>query len=60
MLTIIVLAIDLHIRVLDPVPVIAAINGHIFAGGMVLALSCDYRIMTDGSKRNAWMSMNEV
>ena len=52
--------IDLHVRVLDPVPVIAAINGHTFAGGMVLALSCDYRIMTDGSKRNAWMSMNEV
>lgn len=27
---------------------------------MILALSCDYRVMTDGSKRNAWMCMNEV
>ena len=35
-------------------------NGHTFAGGMCLALACDYRIMIDGSKRNAWMSMNEV
>ena len=42
------------------VPVIAAINGHSFAGGMILAMACDYRVMTDGSKRNAWMSMNEV
>ena len=42
------------------VPVIAAVNGHSFAGGMVLAMACDYRVMTDGTKRNAWMSMNEV
>lgn len=23
-------------------------------------MACDYRVMTDGSKRNAWMCMNEV
>ena len=27
---------------------------------MGLAMACDYRVMTDGSKRNAWISMNEV
>jgi len=43
-----------------PIPTIAAINGHCFAGGMILSLCCDYRIMTDGSNRNAWMCMNEV
>ena len=42
------------------VPTVAAINGHCFAGGMMLALCCDYRVMTDGGKRNAWMCMNEV
>ncbi|KZT29700.1 ClpP/crotonase [Neolentinus lepideus HHB14362 ss-1] len=45
---------------LFPIPTIAAINGHCFAGGMMLTLACDYRVMTDGSKKNAWMSMNEV
>ncbi|KAI0686433.1 ClpP/crotonase-like domain-containing protein [Cytidiella melzeri] len=43
-----------------PIPTIAAVNGHCFAGGMVLALSCDYRVMTDGATRRAWMCMNEV
>jgi len=43
-----------------PIPVVAAMNGHTFAGGMILALSCDYRVMVDGKKRNAWMCMNEV
>jgi Enoyl-CoA hydratase/isomerase len=42
------------------VPTIAAINGHCFAAGWMTALACDYRVMTDGSKRNAWMCMNEV
>ena len=42
------------------VPVIAAVNGHTFAGGMALAMACDYRVMTDGSKRNAFICMNEV
>jgi len=43
-----------------PIPTIAAINGHCFAGAMMLSLACDYRVMTDGSKRNAWITMNEV
>ncbi|KAE9408376.1 ClpP/crotonase [Gymnopus androsaceus JB14] len=43
-----------------PIPTIAAINGHCFAGGFMLSMACDYRVMTDGSKRRAWLSMNEV
>lgn len=43
-----------------PIPTVAALNGHTFAGAMILSLSCDYRVMVDGSKRNAWMCMNEV
>jgi len=43
-----------------PIPTIAAINGHCFAGGLMLSMACDYRVMTDGSKRNCWLSMNEV
>jgi enoyl-CoA hydratase/carnithine racemase len=42
------------------VPTVAAINGHCFAGAFMFALTCDYRVMTDGSKRNAWMCMNEA
>jgi len=42
------------------VPTVAAINGHCFAAGAMLALACDYRVMTDGAKRNAWLCMNEV
>src|SRR3546814_17287786 len=34
-----------------PVPVAAAINGHAPAGGCVLALCCDYRVMADGPSR---------
>ncbi|KAF9048516.1 ClpP/crotonase-like domain-containing protein [Panaeolus papilionaceus] len=49
------------VRILTfPIPVIAAINGHCYAGGFMLSLVCDYRIMTDGSSRNAWLCMNEV
>lgn len=40
-----------------PLVTVAAINGHCFAGGMLLALCCDYRLMTTG---RGWMSMNEV
>ncbi|KAF9790443.1 ClpP/crotonase-like domain-containing protein [Thelephora terrestris] len=43
-----------------PIPTLAAINGHCFAGGMMLALCCDYRVMTDGERRNTWMCMNEI
>ena len=38
----------------------AAINGHCFAAGAIISLACDYRVMTDGAKRNAWMCMNEI
>ncbi|WVQ97034.1 hypothetical protein IAU59_004144 [Kwoniella sp. CBS 9459] len=40
-----------------PLVTIAAINGHAFAGGMILALSCDYRIMTSGK---GYLCMNEL
>ena len=32
-------------------PVVAAINGHAVAGGMILALCCDYRIAVPGPSR---------
>ncbi len=40
-----------------PKPTIAAINGHAVAGGCVLAICCDYRIMAKG---NILMGLNEV
>ncbi len=40
-----------------PVPVAAAINGHAPAGGCVLALCCDYRVMADGPFR---IGLNET
>lgn len=40
-----------------PVPVIAAINGHSPAGGAVLAMFCDERIMADGA---FCIGLNEV
>ena len=30
---------------LSPVPIIAALNGHTFAAGAMIALACDYRVM---------------
>src|SRR5688572_30118863 len=38
-------------------PVVAAINGHAIAGGCVLALMADYRIMAEGPAR---IGLNEV
>ena len=32
-------------------PLVAAINGHAIAGGCVMALGCDYRVMADGGGR---------
>ncbi len=41
----------------SPVPVVAAITGHSPAGGAVLALYCDFRIMAEGKYR---IGLNEV
>ena len=41
----------------SPLPVVAAIGGHSPAGGCVLALCCDYRIMARGPFR---IDLNEV
>ncbi len=41
----------------SPIPVAAAIDGHSPAGGCVLALCCDYRIMARGDFR---IGLNEV
>jgi len=54
---------ELHVirsLTLTKVPTIAAINGHCYAGGLMLSLVCDYRVMVDGSVKNAWLCMNEV
>ena len=34
-----------------PLPVVAAVNGHAIAGGCVLALQCDVRLMAEGTAR---------
>ena len=41
----------------SPIPVVAAITGHSPAGGAVLAIFCDYRIMARGPYR---IGLNEV
>ncbi len=40
-----------------PIPLVAAVTGHSPAGGAVLALFCDYRVMADGPYR---IGLNEV
>lgn len=42
---------------LYPKPLVAALNGHTVAGGCMLALACDYRIMAAGKGR---ISLNEL
>jgi len=42
---------------LAPMPIVAAVNGHAPAGGAVLSLYCDRRIMVSGRAR---MGLNEV
>ncbi len=46
-----------HRAYLFPKPVIGALNGHTVAGGCLLALACDYRIMVKGKAR---MGLNEI
>ena len=41
----------------SPVPVVAALDGHAPAGGCVLALCCDYRVMASGPYR---IGLNET
>jgi Delta3-Delta2-enoyl-CoA isomerase len=42
---------------LYPKPVVAALNGHTMAGGCMLALACDHRVMITS---NAKISLNEI
>lgn len=42
---------------LSEIPIVAAITGHSPAGGAVLAIHCDYRVMADGDFR---VGLNEV
>lgn len=42
---------------LYPKPVVAALNGHAIAGGCMLALSCDGRVMAAGKAK---VSLNEI
>jgi enoyl-CoA hydratase/carnithine racemase len=40
-----------------PKPVVGALNGHTIAGGCMLALACDYRLMASGKAK---ISLNEI
>lgn len=42
---------------LYPKPVVAALNGHTIAGGFMIAISCDYRIMVTGKAK---IALNEI
>jgi enoyl-CoA hydratase len=49
---------DTMLRLFDlRLPVVAAVNGHAVAGGCVLALQADYRMMADGDGK---IGLNEV
>src|ERR1700741_1502 len=40
-----------------PKPVVAALNGHTIAGGCMIAIACDYRLMISGKAK---ISLNEL
>ncbi len=40
-----------------PKPVVAALSGHTFAGGAILAIACDFRIMVEG---DFGFALNEI
>lgn len=40
-----------------PKPVVAALNGHTIAGGTLIALACDYRLMVSGKAK---IALNEI
>src|SRR5262245_13674015 len=40
-----------------PKPLVAAVNGHAIAGGCILALPCDHRVMAGGSAK---IGLNEI
>jgi Delta3-Delta2-enoyl-CoA isomerase len=42
---------------LYPKPIVAALNGHTIAGGCMMALACDYRVMVSGKAK---ISLNEI
>jgi len=49
---------EIHRRFLVlPCPTVAALNGHAFASGAFLALSCDYRLMRED---RGWFCVSEV
>jgi len=49
---------DLFVRLFAlPRPVVAAVNGHALAGGCIIAMAADHRVMATG---NGWIGINEV
>ncbi|HLY18562.1 MAG TPA: enoyl-CoA hydratase/isomerase family protein [Bryobacteraceae bacterium] len=50
--------IDLYESVYTcPKPVVAALSGHTFAGGAILAIACDFRVMAEG---DFGFALNEI